>query len=113
MTLFVPNYEAKKVYRKIVPWNRFKYILKEGECIAFTWSNFTFGYVSESDRTIEVIACEDHTIFDYEIPETIERNGSIYTVVGIGEGAFDGCTHINTITLPTTLKEIKDEAFKI
>lgn len=111
MTLFVPNYEAKKVYRKIVPWNRFKYILKEGECIAFTWSNFTFGYVSESDRTIEVIACEDHTIFDYEIPETIERNGIIYTVVGIGEGAFDGCTHINTITLPTTLKEIKDEAF--
>ena len=109
--LYVPSNTARKHYKVTSPWSRVKLILKEGERIAFTLANLSYGYVSEIDHTIKVSTCCDHMVSHLEIPETIEQDGIVYTVIGIGEGAFDGCTHINTITLPATLKEIDDMAF--
>lgn len=109
--LYVPTNAARKIYKSVSPWNQFRYILKEGQRIAFTWANLSYGHVSELDHTIEVTACENHSISEYVIPETIEKDGITYTVVGIGENAFNGCTHLQSVTIPASVTNIKDEAF--
>ena len=41
-----------------------------------------------------------------------EKSSSTYANQTIGESAFEGCTNLSSITLPTTLKTINDHAFK-
>jgi len=45
------------------------------------------------------------------IPETLEINGTSYSVTGIGGNAFKGSTSLTSITVPTTVTEISDSAF--
>ncbi len=41
-----------------------------------------------------------------------EKSSSTYANQTIGNKAFEGCTNLSSITLPTTLKTINDDAFK-
>ena len=47
---------------------------------------------------------------DMTIPQTITNNGTSYTVVGIGEGAFLN-SNISSIQLPATIRYIGENAF--
>ncbi|MCQ2331115.1 MAG: leucine-rich repeat domain-containing protein [Paludibacteraceae bacterium] len=46
------------------------------------------------------------------IPEQVTYQGLTFTVTGIGQSAFQDCTGLTSITIPTLIKEIKDHAFK-
>ena len=46
------------------------------------------------------------------IPETVENNGSIYSVTTIGSNAFYGCSGFNgNLTIPNSVTSIGDDAF--
>lgn len=45
------------------------------------------------------------------IPSSITRNGTTYTVVGIDDYSFKGCTRITSINLPNTINSIGKQAF--
>lgn len=45
------------------------------------------------------------------VPATVTHDGKTYTVTGIGDYAFKGCSGIKTITLPETITKIGNFAF--
>lgn len=47
----------------------------------------------------------------YVIPEKVEIDGKIYTVTGIGEWAFGGCSKLASVTVPKTITTIGKDAF--
>lgn len=64
-----------------------------------------------SDNTCELQGI-NYSNTDVKIPSTVSYNGKTYTVVSIGEKAFQKDTHLQRITLPNTLQSIGAEAFK-
>ena len=75
--------------------------------------NFSYdgvNYSTMDNNTCKVTA----TIFtgtELAIPEYAVYESTNYKVVGIGAKAFDDCTSITTITLPSTLEYIENGAF--
>lgn len=74
-----------------------------------------YNVISVDDKTVEVT----YEKSDYEpsyagtvvIPATVEYQGTVFTVVNIGEHAFYGCTNLTRVTLPVGLKRICGGAF--
>ena len=48
----------------------------------------------------------------YNIPETVSRGCDTYTVTGIGRSAFWECSNLEHVSLPKTIQEIGDMAFR-
>ena len=48
---------------------------------------------------------------DVIIPETVTYNGTLYSVISIGENAFYNCTGLTSIAIPEGVTEIKMCAF--
>lgn len=46
-----------------------------------------------------------------DIPAQVENDGTMYTVVAIGERAFSGCSEITGVNMPSTLTDIGSYAF--
>ena len=48
---------------------------------------------------------------DLIIPDSVQNNGTWYTVVAIDSGCFRGCTALTSVTIPTSMKLIGYDAF--
>lgn len=46
-----------------------------------------------------------------EIPESVEFNGTSYTVTAIGTGAFSRCSNLRSVVIPSSIKTIGDYSF--
>lgn len=75
---------------------------------------FCFKILSKTNKTVEVTYTKNvkYTESHYVIPSTVEYNGEKYTVVAIGEDAFNENKRIETLELPNTIKRIGDKAFE-
>lgn len=45
------------------------------------------------------------------IPQTVESDGTTYTVTAVGESAFEGCTGVTGLSLPATVRNIGSYCF--
>ena len=93
-------------------------LIPEGATTEFKVNGIYYTLGSYQNKTVYVSAAkemEDETLTAYTgeitIPASFTFDEVEYTVVGIDKNAFENTT-ITTITLPTTIAEIKDEAFK-
>ncbi|MBD5370830.1 MAG: leucine-rich repeat protein [Bacteroides sp.] len=75
-----------------------------------SWCNFKILTNSEEDGyTVEMTSSY---LLDLAVPESVDYNGTTYTVVGIGTGAFKNKTlNIDKFSLPNTLEYIGEQAF--
>ena len=75
-----------------------------------------YSYVSDSEVKVVCPSTNwsgytqptDHLI----IPETVENEGVVYTVISIGYNAFYYCTNLTSVEIPITIKSIQQSAFE-
>lgn len=62
------------------------------------------------DKTLEVIKKDTEYTDDINIPSKVEYNGASYVVASVGE-AFEGCSKLTSITIPSTVHSLADNCF--
>lgn len=68
---------------------------------------------SVSNRSVEVVPCAtDMCPRPVAIPSTVTNGGKKYKVVSIGEKAFLNCTGATSITIPNSVTDIYNAAFR-
>ncbi|MDO5525903.1 MAG: leucine-rich repeat protein [Prevotella sp.] len=91
-TLYVPQ-GSIDAYSASEPWSNFKNIVGIS-------NKLSYNITSSTQNTVEVIAsASDKYSGDVVIPQAITYNGKTYTVIGIADDAFSGCTGITSVTV--------------
>jgi len=112
-TLYVPE-ESVAVYSSTSPWNSgFKAILPfKGWEEIFEYDGLYYTPISEDK--VAVIESQNGEKYSgiIVIPETISYDGKNYSVERIAENAFADCTNLTIITIPKSVTNIGDNAFK-
>ncbi len=78
-----------------------------------TVDDVVYNILSTDDLTCEVgnqgsVSTSNKT---YTIPETIDYEDQTYTVIGVGDEAFNGVSKLKSVTLPSTITYIGKKAF--
>ena len=68
-------------------------------------------YEKTSETTVSCAGAFDDGVEKVVIPETINANGSVFTVIGISDYAFSKCNTMSSITIPKTITFISSNAF--
>ena len=97
--------ESVDAYKEAVGWKLCTNI------VALT-QTLTYTYYSSGMTAVVISPAEGLYIGDIDIPSTTEHEGYVYTVTGIGYGAFEGCTNLISVTMPNTIKYISGRAFE-
>lgn len=77
----------------------------------FEYGDFYCTILSEENKTISITGTSSTIVDDINIPQRVSNNGSIYTIVSIGENAFMGRTQITSVTIPSSVTIIEGQAF--
>ena len=84
----------------------------------FKVNDIYYKILSSTDRTVEVTYKGDsYSSYSKEyfgnisISQNVTYNGSTYSVTGIGEYAFWGCSGLTSVTIPTSVTSIGERAF--
>ena len=112
-TLYVP-FGSKAAYEAADYWKEFKEIkdiepeeLQDGDTFTaqtIEGATLTYYVLSTIKKTVRVR--EGDNVSKVTIPETV--NG--FTVVSIGTEAFENCTNLTEVDIPSTVTEIKSDA---
>ncbi|MGM9825218.1 MAG: leucine-rich repeat domain-containing protein, partial [Paludibacteraceae bacterium] len=84
---------------------------------AYDFQSGDLYYNITGENTVEVTYQEARSETNYQglttatIPEAITYENTTYSVTSIGNGAFNGCSSLTSITIPNSVTSIGDQAF--
>lgn len=73
----------------------------------FQSDGLSFKVLSAADHTLQLTASNPANPTELTLPDTVVYEGAKYTVVSIGEKAFDNNNKLATVTLPATLRFLR------
>lgn len=80
----------------------------------FIYEGLAYNILNDAIHTVEVTRLTGgYTSLggDLVIPQTVYNNGTGYGVVSIGKNAFQNCTAITSVTIPSLVESIESNAF--
>jgi hypothetical protein len=77
----------------------------------FEFDGLIYHILSESERIVQIKSYYNSISGDITIPPKVTTNGKTYTVISIGDRAFQNCASITSLTIPSSISEIGHEAF--
>ena len=124
-TLHVPS-GSKEAYASTEPWSKFVNIVEDidtgsDDAVVLTavgedfWTDgvLLFSVSSEENGEAKVFGVNDmHNLGAVTIPEKVKIGDKVYSVTGIGEEAFRGCTGLTSITIGNSVTSIGKWAFR-
>lgn len=100
LNAFAYDFESNGIYYKITSQSNLE--------VEVTSPNNAHYAYSMGDKTVYSSYSNDIV----NIPETVNYNNRTYTIVQIGDYAFFGCSNLNAIIMPNSIKSINEFAFR-
>ncbi len=110
VTLYVPL-GTRSAYQSTSGWSAFKKIVERGG-LDFDFEVDGFNYRVGENNTATLIAKTPAYTGKIVIPNKVSYSGTTYSVTGIGESAFSGCSGLTSVTIPSSITKIDKDAFK-
>ena len=76
----------------------------------FSQNGLSYDILSTEDKTCEVSDCS-YNLSTVVIPSTVVNNGTTYTVTSIGYSAFEDCSSLTAVEIPSSVTSIGSSAF--
>lgn len=71
-----------------------------------------YNILSSTELTVEVTSSSNNIYSgDIVIPESVTYSGSTYSVIKIGDSAFEFCSNLTSVSMPNSIKVIGNSAF--
>jgi hypothetical protein len=103
--------EAIEAYQSVEGWKDFYICDVANEVVAnFTVDGINYRVTSLQDSHVEVVSGDYSG--DIVIPEVVTYNDTEYSVIAIGESAFENCNELQSVTLPESVTTIGTYAFR-
>ena len=81
----------------------------------FVFNGIVYGVTSDVEQTVAVMNYSTLLSNAYSgsitIPQTVENNGTTYNVTALGESAFESCTGVTHLNLPSTVRSLGSYCF--
>jgi len=110
MIVFVPK-GCAKAYKTADGWKQIENRIIDEVPTNFTVNKINYKVVSVENKTVEVAPSSDAS-GAITIPNEVQHCGDTYTVVGIGDRAFDCNSKVTSMSLPNTIKYVGICAFQ-
>ena len=110
VTLYIPI-GTKSAYQSTSGWKSFKKMMERGG-IGFEFEADGINYRVSENNTVFVVAKTPVYSGKVVIPEKTSYSETTYNVNGIGASAFEGCTGLTSVTIPSSVTKIDKDAFK-
>ena len=110
VTLYIPI-GTKSAYQSTSGWKSFKKMMERGG-IGFEFEVDGINYRVSDNNTVFVVAKTPVYSGKVVIPDKTSYSETTYNVTGIGASAFEGCTGLTSVTIPSSVTKIDKDAFK-
>lgn len=109
-TLIVPP-GKKAAYQNTAGWDKFTNI-EEADELGYEFDSDGVRFKIGENNTVSVVAINGKYFGDVVIPSQVEFNGGNYTVTSIATSAFEGCTDLTSVSIPSSVTVIGASAFE-
>ena len=106
-TLHVPAASLES-YKATAPWSSF------GKIVAISIEGDGINYDFDADTKQATVIQKSSGKYSGKvvIPESVEHEGTAYSVTSIGSHAFYGCSGLTSVTIPNSVTSIGESAFE-
>lgn len=111
--LLIVPVDKRSEYMKTDGWKKFTNIVEVGQggYIGQTFSDNGISYKIGENFTVSVVSGSTKYAGDIVIPSQVDFIGKTYSVTSIGKSAFENCSDLKSIKIPSTIRSIGLDAF--
>ena len=111
--LLIVPVDKKSTYQETDGWSRFTNIVEVGQGgnVDQVFSNNGISYKIGKNLTVTVVSGYTKYVGDIVIPSQVDFIGKTYSVTSIDKSAFEDCTGLTSVKIPSSIQSIGLDAF--